>query len=242
MTLPLSRPSPNFDARPEGTPIDMLVLHYTGMTDAAAALARLADPRAKVSAHYVIDEDGIVHAMVDESCRAWHAGVSFWRGHQGVNGRSIGIELVNPGHEFGYRPFPPAQMEALVDLTHGILGRHPIPPRNVVGHSDVAPSRKQDPGELFDWAALAAQGIGLWPLVHPSMSEPSPDIVPMLAAWGYDVATEAAASAALVAFQRHFRPSRIDGIADAETAARLTALLGMVGENRVRCNNPKNRS
>ncbi len=141
----------------------MLVLHYTGMQTAAAALARLCDPAAKVSSHYLVDEDGAVHALVEEQNRAWHAGVSFWRGATGLNDRSIGIEIVNPGHEFGYRPFPPVQMRAVRALCHGILARWPgIVARNVVAHSDIAPNRKQDPGELFDWRGLAQAGIGLW--------------------------------------------------------------------------------
>ena len=208
-------PSPNFGPRQGG--VDMLVLHYTGMTSAAAALARLCDPAAEVSAHYLIDEDGAIHALVAEEMRAWHAGRSWWRGETDVNSRSIGIELVNPGHEFGYRPFPPAQIAALVDLAGGILARHPIPPRNVVGHADVAPARKQDPGELFPWAALAAKGIGLWPEAGTAVS----DAIAMLAAYGYDTSDPAAA---LVAFQRHFRPERVDGVADAETVALLAGL------------------
>ena len=163
MISTIERPSPNHDSRPPGAAIDMLVLHYTGMIDARAALDRLCDPAAKVSAHYLIDEDGAVHRLVAESRRAWHAGRAVWRGNGDVNGASIGIELVNPGHEFGYRPFPDPQMDALIALARAILARHPIPARNVVGHSDVAPARRADPGELFDWARLAAAGIGLWP-------------------------------------------------------------------------------
>ena len=124
---------------------------------------RLCDPAAKVSAHYTIDEDGTVYAHVPEARRAWHAGVSFWAGESDINARSIGIELVNPGHEYGYRAFPEAQIAALIALCHGILARHPIPPARVLGHSDVAPARKEDPGELFPWARLAKAGIGLWP-------------------------------------------------------------------------------
>ena len=209
-------PSPNFGPRRSG--IDMLVLHYTGMTSAEAALARLCDPTAEVSAHYLIDEDGTVHALVAEEMRAWHAGRSWWRGEADVNSRSVGIELVNPGHEFGYRPFPPVQIAALVGLAGGILARHPIPPRNVVGHSDVAPGRKQDPGELFPWADLAAKGIGLW----PEPGEATGEAVAMLAEYGYDTSDPAAA---LTAFQRHFRPKRVDGVADAESAALLAGLL-----------------
>jgi len=202
--------------------VDILVLHYTGMRNCAAALDRLCDAAAKVSAHYLIDEDGTVHALVPEDRRAWHAGVSFWRGETNVNGRSIGIELVNPGHEFGYAPFAEEQMRALIELCAGILSRHPIPARNVVGHSDVAPARKQDPGEKFDWPRLAARGVGLWPerVVPAAVSEA--ETLDLLAAYGYDVAD---GPAAITAFQRHFRPSRIDGIADADTAGRISGLL-----------------
>ena len=217
-----SRPSPNFDERPEGAPVDVLVLHYTGMKTAAEAIERLCDPAAKVSAHYLIDEAGEVTAMVAEEKRAWHAGQSFWRGERNVNGRSIGVELVNPGHEFGYRDFPAAQMTALRGLTRAILARHPIPARNVVGHSDVAPARKTDPGERFDWAGFAADGIGLWPGDAPAANIPPARVIDMLARYGYDTAD---GRAAVAAFQRHFRPARIDGIADADTAGRLAALL-----------------
>ncbi len=143
----IDRPSPNHDERPAGRPVDMLVLHYTGMKTAEEALARLCDPAAKVSAHYTIDQDGSVYAHVPEARRAWHAGVSWWAGETNVNARSIGIELVNPGHEFGYVPFADAQIESLIDLAGGILKRHPIPAAGVVGHSDVAPARKTDPSQ-----------------------------------------------------------------------------------------------
>ena len=219
-----SHPSPNHAPRPPGTPVDMLVLHYTGMQSAEAALARLCDPAAEVSAHYLVDEDGTVYRLVDEQNRAWHAGASYWRGRRDVNSRSIGIELVNPGHEFGYRPFPAMQMAGLADLAKDILARHPIPPRNVVGHADVAPQRKQDPGELFDWAWLAARGIGLWP---SAPAEATGEIEAMLSAWGYDTTTP---QAALVAFQRHFRPACCDGAADAETMGLLAALMALAGQ------------
>jgi N-acetylmuramoyl-L-alanine amidase len=156
-------PSPNHEARPEGAVIDTLVLHYTGMRSGAEAIARLCDPAAKVSAHYVVEEDGAVFRLVAEERRAAHAGISHWRGRSALNGNSIGIEIVNPGHEWGYRPFPALQMAAVCDLCLEIMGRHPIDPRNVVAHSDIAPDRKQDPGELFDWQGLAANGVGLWP-------------------------------------------------------------------------------
>jgi N-acetylmuramoyl-L-alanine amidase len=229
----IRRASPNHQPRPAGVPVDTLVLHYTGMGSAEEALARLCDPAAEVSAHYLIDENGTIHQLVEEDRRAWHAGISHWRGHSDINSRSIGIELVNPGHAFGYRPFPAGQMAALTELALGILGRHPVPPRNVVGHSDVAPLRKQDPGELFDWPALARHGIGLWPAAETD-PPPAVPVARLLARWGYgtgDGADDGAGTrAALVAFQRHFRPVRIDGAADDETLARLATLLRMVGE------------
>ncbi len=236
----IDRPSPNHDARPEGASIDMLVLHYTGMKTAEEALARLCDPVAKVSAHYTIDRDGCVYAHVPEERRAWHAGVSFWAGEPGVNVRSIGIELVNPGHEFGYIPFTDDQIAALIHLAQGILARHPIPACQVLGHSDVAPARKTDPGELFPWQRLAANGIGLW-------SNPSPpprgEVDPRnadrvggdasfafnLSRFGYGVppSVDISLETVIAAFQRHFRPSCIDGIADNECDAILAALLAL---------------
>ena len=215
-------PSPNFDDRPVGQAIDMLVLHYTGMTNARAALDRLIDPAAQVSAHYLIDEDGSVVRLVDETKRAWHAGVSMWRGQAGVNARSIGIELVNPGHEFGYRAFPDAQMQALEDLAGAILVRHPaIVAANIVAHSDVAPTRKQDPGELFDWRRLAAQGIGVWPTA--TVVEPTAEsrVGESLTAIGYDVTD---VTAAVVAFQRRFAPHRLDGVPDLDTRQAIAAV------------------
>ncbi len=217
--------SPNFDTRPPGALVDTLVLHYTGMTSADAAIARLCDPEAQVSAHWLIDEDGTLFALVDENLRAWHAGVSFWRGHRDINARSIGIELVNPGHEFGYRPFPDNQMAACLDLCVDILGRWPIAERNVVGHSDVAPARKKDPGELFDWPTLAAAGIGLWP-AEADACLMDPDVIRRdLTTIGYDVSH---LPHAVRAFQRHFRPSRVNGRIDFETARRVHGLAALV--------------
>jgi N-acetylmuramoyl-L-alanine amidase len=215
-------PSPNHDSRDvEGqgiAPIDMLVFHYTGMTSAAAALERLCDPAAKVSAHYTIDEDGTVYAMVPETRRAWHAGVSHWAGESNVNARSIGIELVNPGHEFGYRAFAEAQIAALSTLCHSILTRHPISSARVLGHSDVAPARKEDPGELFPWEQLASGGIGLWPQNRDS------DLgAQALSRFGYD--PHAPQDKVITAFQRHFRPKKLDGIWDSECAGLLAGLL-----------------
>ena len=216
--------SPNHDARPDGAAIDILVLHYSGMETADAALARLCDPAAKVSAHYLIDEDGAVRRLVAEERRAWHAGAACWRGVRDVNGRSLGIELVNPGHEFGYRPFAEAQMAALEDLARDILARHPIEARNVVGHSDVAPRRKMDPGELFDWPRLAAAGIGLWPASAPAdeADADEDEAKAMLADFGYETGD---LGMTVTAFQRHFRPRRVDGTMDGDTAGRLRGLL-----------------
>jgi N-acetylmuramoyl-L-alanine amidase len=228
----IHQPSPNFDPRPAAAPVDTLVLHYTGMPTATAALERLCDPSAKVSAHWLIDEDGTLVALVPEPMRAWHAGVSWWRGESNLNDRSIGIELVNPGHEWGYRPFTETQYGALIELCRAILGRWPIPPARVLGHSDVAPLRKQDPGELFDWPRLAGAGIGLWPEDGAGAPRPLATIQAQLAGIGYAVPAtgqlNAATRYALVAFQRHFRPERVDGTPDHATLARLDGLLALL--------------
>lgn len=221
----ISHPSPNFGPRPDSCAVDLLVLHYTGMPDAAGALARMCDPEAEVSAHYMIDEDGTVYQLVDEAMRAWHAGVSSWAGAENVNDRSIGIELVNPGHEFGYRAFTEPQMAALETLAGDIVARHGIPAARILGHSDVAPGRKTDPGELFDWERLAGAGIGIWPGAGASSATPATgDAMPLLTRFGYRVRGADALTHAVAAFQRHFRPGRVDGIADAETVARLDDL------------------
>src|SRR6185295_17937158 len=202
----IESPSPNFDARESG--ISMVVLHYTGMADAESAIARLRDPEARVSCHYLIDEDGTVMRMVAEEDRAWHAGLSYWRGVHGVNGASIGIEIVNPGHEFGYRPFTEEQMDALIPLLAGIVARHQIPRANVVGHSDVAPARKQDPGELFDWAMLARHKLAvarpIKGLVDPHWTDGG--FLLALERYGYDVRER---EPAVTAFQRRFRPELV---------------------------------
>jgi len=218
-------PSPNHDERPGA--VDMLVMHYTGMKTADEALARLTDPAAKVSAHYTVGRDGRVFRHVAEDRRAWHAGVSYWAGERNVNARSIGIEIVNPGHEFGYIPFTDEQIGAVIDLSRGILSRHAIPAARVVGHSDVAPARKEDPGELFPWKHLADYGIGVWPTPSPKKVGGDADIAPDLKRYGYGVAPDmdVPTEKVVTAFQRHFRPSCIDGVADAETRAILAALL-----------------
>ena len=222
-------PSPNHDERPADTPIDMLILHYTGMRNAREAIDRLRDPAARVSSHYVVDEDGAVLRLVPEERRAWHAGVSHWRGHSLLNGRSIGIEIVNPGHEWGYRAFPEPQMRAVAALCLDILARRRIPAYRIVGHSDIAPSRKVDPGELFDWPGLARAGIGLWPAPGVGSDRRRGRGVGVveraaalsdLARIGYQV-EPGNETPALTAFQRRYRPERWDGRLDGETAIRL---------------------
>jgi N-acetylmuramoyl-L-alanine amidase len=218
----IDAPSPNFDTR--ALPVTMIVLHYTGMESAQAAIARLRDPEAKVSAHYLVDEDGTIVRMVAEEQRAWHAGRSHWRGIKDVNSASVGIEIVNPGHEFGYRPFTQAQMSSLIPLVADIKERHGITRGNVVGHSDIAPARKQDPGELFNWHALARLRLAL-PRPTKNLVDPGwPDAGFMLALerFGYDVSDPAAA---VTAFQRRFRPEMIDGEIDMECRCLLLALL-----------------
>jgi N-acetylmuramoyl-L-alanine amidase len=232
----IAAPSPNFDARVR--PPDMVVLHYTGMADGPSALARLRDPEAKVSAHYVVEEDGRVFRLVPEERRAWHAGVSYWAGERDINGLSIGVEIVNPGHEFGYRPFPEPQIDAVISLLDEVRSRWTIPDARILGHSDVAPARKIDPGEFFPWARLAAAGHGLWvepnPAPGPILAE-GDEGAPILAlqaglsrlgyycppTGAFDVQTRTVVSA----FQRHWLQSRFDGAADGETRARLMALL-----------------
>ncbi|MDX1974144.1 MAG: N-acetylmuramoyl-L-alanine amidase [Rickettsiales bacterium] len=213
--------SPNYDSR-DNHPIDMLVLHYTGMLSATQALDRLCDPAAKVSAHYVVEEDGTIHNLVYEKERAWHAGVSAWRGHSNINQRSIGIEIVNPGHEFGYTPFPEPQIAAVISLCKGILTRNPqISARNVVGHSDVAPARKTDPGEFFPWAQLAKHTIGLWPRHATATTLPES----ALADYGYSLENP---TKAIEAFQRHFRQNHISGQWDSQCGALLADLIRML--------------
>ncbi|MET0361189.1 MAG: N-acetylmuramoyl-L-alanine amidase [Sphingobium sp.] len=218
----IETPSPNFDDR--SLPVTMLVLHYTGMPDAASAIQWLANPESKVSAHYVVTEDGRIVRMVDEEKRAWHAGRSHWRGVTDINSASIGIEIVNPGHEWGYRPFPEAQIDALIPLVNEIIRRHHITRGNVVGHSDIAPARKTDPGELFPWHRLARLRLALprptRNLMDPHWSDGG--FMLALERFGYDITDQIAA---VRAFQRRFRPELVDGIVDGECRALLLALL-----------------
>jgi N-acetylmuramoyl-L-alanine amidase len=232
----IEAPSPNFDTRT--APPSLLVLHYTGMKTGPEALERLCDPEAKVSAHYLVEEDGRVFRLVAEERRAWHAGVSYWRGRRNVNGESIGIEIVNPGHEWGYRQFPDAQIESVIALVADIRTRWDIEDRDIVGHSDVAPDRKDDPGELFPWTRLAEAGHGLWAEWPPAPGAPIGEgeegaavfaLQAGLTRLGFDLPPsgrfDVATTVAVRAFQRHWRPEKVDGIADGDTRARLIALL-----------------
>lgn len=241
MTLDIiETPSPNLDARTKVP--DMLVLHYTGMESGEAALARLRDPEAKVSSHYLVEEDGRIFRLVPEERRAWHAGVSFWKGEEGVNHASIGIEIVNPGHEFGYRPFPQAQIDAVIALVGDIRTRWQIDDNRILGHSDVAPARKQDPGELFPWKQLAQAGHGIWVEADPAPGEPLVEgaegvgvfaLQAGLTRLGYDCAPsgrfDQATREVVSAFQRHWVQTRWDGVADGLTRATLMAVLRAAG-------------
>lgn len=231
-------PAVNFNAR-RVPKLDMLVLHYTGMVDSAAAVSWLAAGESGVSCHYFVHEDGTIVQMVRECDRAWHAGEAAWRGKTDINSRSIGIEIANPGHEHGYAAFPDRQIEAVIVLCRDILGRHAIPPRNVVAHSDVAPLRKRDPGEKFPWDRLAAEGVGHF--VAPVPFADGTRLLPgeggdavaglqaLLALYGYELGVtgnyDALTGAVITGFQRHFRPGRVDGIADRSTIATLKQLI-----------------
>ena len=246
--------SPNFNPRPVGSEVNMLIMHTTCMEDTQSALDRLCDPASKVSAHYVIDEEGQVYHLVDERERAWHAGVAFWDGETDVNGCSIGIEIAHPGpDENGEGPeFPSHQWQALTNLSQDIISRHPIPAHRVLAHSDVAPSRKTDPGPLFDWSGLAKKGVGLWSdcgdkdlssLSSPKFFEVEPiqrgeasentqaveQLQQALRAFGYQIIPDGvygpATQTVMCAFQLHFRSERIDGLADAVCCARLLDLI-----------------
>jgi N-acetylmuramoyl-L-alanine amidase len=235
------RPSPNHGERAAGKPLDMLILHYTGMVSDERAIKWLTDPESAVSSHYFVFEDGHIAQLVQEDRRAWHAGQSFWAGETDINSRSIGIEVANPGHEFGYRPFPEAQIAATIALCRDILSRNSIPAHRVLAHSDVAPLRKDDPGELFPWRKLAGSGIGVWVEPETTMGsgnlqfgergEGVAELRAKLAAWGYGIENgnefDMVTRAVVTAFQRHFRGERVDGIADRGTVKTLDRLLAL---------------
>ncbi|MFP4519039.1 MAG: N-acetylmuramoyl-L-alanine amidase [Oceanicaulis sp.] len=231
------RPSPNFNER--AARVSILVLHYTGMDDAEAAIERLCDPDAGVSSHYVVDEEGAVTRLVAEDKRAWHAGAGAWRGQADVNSASVGIEIVNGGHCYGLPAFPDAQVEAVITLSQAILARHEIKASGVIGHSDLAPERKLDPGERFPWRVLARAGIGVWPervagdrTVRHAPGRGSGETLlrlqDHLRAIGYaepgDGDYTARTRAVVAAFQRRFRASVVDGLIDGETATLIEAV------------------
>lgn len=209
--------SPNFNDRPSSKKLDLIVLHYTGMVPAQAALTRLCDPAAKVSAHYFIEENGLVHQLVDEAKRAWHAGISFWNEESDINGISLGIEIDNGGHDFGLPAYPMIQIEALLRLLDELVQKYQIPKERIIGHSDVAPTRKLDPGEHFPWTLLNDHGFGLWPEATPVRPQPQSilDTQHVLASIGYDCPLtgilDTETIAAIEAFQRHFTPHEITG-------------------------------
>lgn len=239
-------PSPNYGERSEGRRPDMIILHYTGMTHAGGALERLRMQGSDVSAHYFVFEDARIIQLVQESRRAWHAGVASWAGETDINSRSIGIEIANPGHEYGYPDFPKRQIAAVTALCRGILTRNTIPADRVLAHSDVAPSRKRDPGEKFPWRVLADSGVGNWVRPAPitdgvslalgDRSEEVAAIQALLSEYGYGVSINANYDSAMhevvMAFQRHFRPERIDGVCDPSTRETLKELLGHRGRPR----------
>jgi N-acetylmuramoyl-L-alanine amidase len=236
--------SPNHGERRGGVKPDMLVLHYTGMQESRAALDRLCSPTSEVSAHYVVMEDGHIVQCVPEARRAWHAGQASWAGETDINSRSIGIEIANPGHEYGYPDFPRRQIAAVIALCRSIFTRHRIPADRVLAHSDVAPARKQDPGEKFPWRLLHDSGIGLWvkpaPIVPGGrifvLGDRDPEVETLqvsLASLGYALSRsgsyDAETMAVVAAFQRHYRPAKVDGIADVSTVATLRSLLAARG-------------
>jgi N-acetylmuramoyl-L-alanine amidase len=232
-------PSPNFDERTGLARPDMIVLHYTGMPFTDDAVHRLCDPKARVSAHYCVLENGSILQFVPESKRAWHAGVSAWGGDPDINSRSIGIEIANSGHDYSYPDFPPRQIAAVITLCRSILTRNIVRPENIVAHSDVAPSRKKDPGEKFPWRRLAQSGVGLWVEAPPPSDtvvlKPGDDgdkvtaLQRALIDYGYGLEPngqyDTATTEVVTAFQRHFRPARVDGIVDASTQETLRKLM-----------------
>jgi len=237
-------PSPNHGERSNGRKPDMILLHYTGMPDARAALELLCSDSSQVSAHYFVFEDGRIVQMVQESRRAWHAGASFWAGETDINSCSIGIEIANPGHDYGYPDFPKRQVAAVTALCRSIQTRHAIAPVRALGHSDVAPARKKDPGEKFPWRALFDSGIGHWVKPTPikeagprlSMGDQDDAVTALqssFAEYGYGIEVngtyDAATRDVVTAFQRHFRPERVDGVGDVSTRKTLQDVLEQRG-------------
>ncbi len=232
--------SPNFNERVGYDAPNMLVLHYTGMKSAKAALQRLCDENAEVSAHYVIEENGKTHQLVEDDKRAWHAGKSYWKGETDINSASIGIEFINPGHEFGYTEFPKKQISTGLALCKMLCGKYNIPPSNVLGHSDIAIKRKIDPGHLFPWVALAREGIGLWPTPQEMDYQAAEDLLlndgihELLAGYGYDPSEPLEES--IIAFHRHFAPEKFNNWddrpneADIATGAKLLSLIRQMHE------------
>jgi N-acetylmuramoyl-L-alanine amidase len=234
------RASPNFGPRRDGLKPEVILLHYTGMASGPAAEDWLCNPASEVSSHYLVHEDGRIVQMVRESDRAWHAGKSSWRGVTDINSQSVGIEIVNPGHLLGYRAFPPRQIRSVISLCRGIIARHAIRPEMILGHSDVAPGRKVDPGERFPWGLLSRQGVGHFvaPARHRGGSELRQgdagegvaELQQMLACYGYGIEAsgryDEATPTVVAAFQRHFRPGKVDGVADRSTLETLKRLLG----------------
>lgn len=233
-------PSPNHDERGGGMRPDIVILHYTGMESAAAALDRLRDPVAKVSSHYLVLENGRVLQLVPEVRRAWHAGAGAWAGDTDINTRSLGIEIVNGGHEHGLPPYPNAQIAAVAELTHDVGARWGIPSRRILAHSDIAPDRKEDPGEHFPWGLLHKLGVGRWVRPEPLGPDEAPlglgaegdavsDLQAAFARLGFDLPAtgrfEARTASVVTAFQRHYRPERVDGVADRSTRETLRRLL-----------------
>ncbi|WP_420410375.1 N-acetylmuramoyl-L-alanine amidase [Hoeflea sp.] len=234
------RQSPNCGERRNGRRPDMLVMHYTGMATADEALDWLCSGESQVSSHYFVNEAGVITQMVPESVRAWHAGESNWQGETDTNSASIGIEIAHVGHRDDSTPdFPDAQIRAVIELSRDIIERNPIPPQRVLAHSDIAPLRKQDPGETFPWERLHAEGIGHWVEPLPvgggrffqegDSGQPVEALQTMLALYGYGLEVDGVysseTSAVVRAFQRHFRPARVDGVADASTIGTLHKLL-----------------
>jgi N-acetylmuramoyl-L-alanine amidase len=234
-------PAANVEPRRNGQTTNMLLLHYTGMRSAAAAIEWLARTDSRVSCHYVIDVDGRITQQVPEALRAWHAGLSFWAGETDINSCSVGIEVQNPGHQMGYHDFPLPQLQAVATLSRDICQRHGITPQRVLAHSDVAPLRKIDPGEKFDWGFLARQGVGAWSVPSPVNAddtgvtrETAPAAIRaaqvLFRRYGYDMditgALDQKTVAVIAAFQRHFRPARVDGALDLSTLATLERLIG----------------